>query len=333
MRRRTFHISSVRSRFSGSNCVRGPPLTPLPEPFQDLAELLGRGGRPVLPSPAAGQRLALDDAGVFQLAQPLTEQGSRDQRHALPDLVEPPRAGQQLSQDQRRPALGEGLARHRDRAELSIALHGGPTVGSPRAGQASPFFGLGGVRGLAIVWASETGSSRRRRWNAMVTSQTTPTGDRVRSGLGRAGARAGTALRGPSGRSRRRRHLRRRELPRPPRAPGVLGRRARRARRRRRLARRALRDAARARPVLRLDRAGAGDAHPPGRDRGLALAPRRRRSGASSAPGGGRGGDPRDQRRIRLAGRVRVAPRRWTGAIESPVARCSPVARRPETCS
>jgi hypothetical protein len=74
-----------------------PPLTPLPEALENFTELLGRGRRPVLPSPAAGEGLALNDARGFQLTQPLPEQGPRDQGHALPDLVEPPRSGQQLS--------------------------------------------------------------------------------------------------------------------------------------------------------------------------------------------------------------------------------------------
>ncbi len=138
----------------------GPPLPPLPEPLQDLAELFSRRSRPVFASPAAREGLALDDARGLQLAQPLTEQGPRDQRHALPDLVEAPRAGQQLPQDQRRPALGEGLARHRDRAELTIALHGGPTVGADPPARQVHFLVLAPPRGPAIVWASETGSSR-----------------------------------------------------------------------------------------------------------------------------------------------------------------------------
>ena len=137
-----------------------PPLTPLAEPLQDLTELLRRARRLVLPTPAAGQRPALDDARLLELAQPLGEQRPRDARDALTDLVEPPCAGQQLSQDQGRPALGEGLARHGDGAELSVSRHSGPTLGVARRPWQVQFLGLAAVRRAWHRVAVRAGPSR-----------------------------------------------------------------------------------------------------------------------------------------------------------------------------
>ena len=160
IRRRTFHMSSARSRFSGSNLGGAPPLTPLAEPLQDLTELLRRARRLVLPTPAAGQGPALDDARLLELAQPLGEERPRNARDALTDLVEPPCAGQQLSQDQGRPAFGEGLAGHGDGAELSVGRHSGPTLGVSRRPWQVQFLGLAAVGALGIVWPSRAGPSR-----------------------------------------------------------------------------------------------------------------------------------------------------------------------------
>src|SRR5262249_4642809 len=102
----------------------GVTLAPLAEALHDLAELVPGLGQLILPTASGCERRALDHARVFQLVQTLRQEGARDQRHPAADLVESPGTGEQLAQDQRCPSLGEDLAGHGDRAELTIALHG-----------------------------------------------------------------------------------------------------------------------------------------------------------------------------------------------------------------
>jgi hypothetical protein len=47
----------------------------------------------------------------------------RDAGQPSLQLAEPVAAGEQLAQDQRRPALGEHLGPQRDRAELAVSSH------------------------------------------------------------------------------------------------------------------------------------------------------------------------------------------------------------------
>lgn len=132
-RRQALHIDPIadvpheqdQGEIVGVELRGAPPLAPLAQPFENVAELLGRPRRAILESPAPSQRLAPHDAGVPQLSQPLREERPRDQRQSPPDLAEPARAEEQFPQDQGRPALGKGLAGHRDGAELSVALHDG----------------------------------------------------------------------------------------------------------------------------------------------------------------------------------------------------------------
>ena len=65
----------------------------------------------------------LDQSGSLQRSQPLGQEGTRDAGQPSLQLAEPMAPGQQLAQDQRRPALGEHLGAERDRAELAIASH------------------------------------------------------------------------------------------------------------------------------------------------------------------------------------------------------------------
>jgi hypothetical protein len=51
------------------------------------------------------------------------QQGTRDAEQSSLQLAEPVAAGEQLAQDQRRPALGEHLGAQRDGAELAIPSH------------------------------------------------------------------------------------------------------------------------------------------------------------------------------------------------------------------
>src|SRR5215470_11726995 len=145
----------------GIELRRAPALAPFTQPLEHVAELFGGAGGPVLASAALAERLALDDARVLELAKTLGEQRARDHRHALTDLVESACAGEQLTQDQRRPSLGKGLARHRDRAELSIAFHGRDFRRRRQARQVHFLF-LAGDRNLAIVWPSRTSGGERQ---------------------------------------------------------------------------------------------------------------------------------------------------------------------------
>ena len=119
-------------------------------------------------------------------------------------------------------------------------------------------------------------------------------------GLGGAGGRNRTRVRGSGGELRRDRHLRCRELRRADRAPVLLRRGACGAGWRRCLTPRAVRRAARAGPPLRLDRARAFHAHPPARRDRVALAPTT--AGGAAAATHRRGTDrPGQHRSVGLA--------------------------------
>src|SRR5207244_12356319 len=102
--------------------LRRVALAPRAEALDDLTELLSRRSQPILAPPSTGQRCTDDDARVLQLAQPLAEPRPRNQPHAAADLAESSRPGEELAQDQRRPALGEDLGGDGDRTELAIAF-------------------------------------------------------------------------------------------------------------------------------------------------------------------------------------------------------------------
>src|SRR5215813_330585 len=157
----------------GIELRRAPALAPLAQSLEHLAELLRRAGRPVLTPPSPAERLALHDAGVLELAQPLGQKCPRDHRQALTDLVESAGAGQELAQDQRRPPLGKGLARDCDRAELSIAFHGRHCRRRPGRRQVH-FLVLAPGRPPAIVLPSKAAPQGGM---TMTTSQAT--GDRL----------------------------------------------------------------------------------------------------------------------------------------------------------
>src|SRR5262249_35463764 len=107
-----------------------------------------------LPTASGWERRALDHARVFQLVQTLRQEGARDQRHPAADLVESPRTGEQLAQDQRRPSLGEDLAGHGNRAELTIALHG-LDCSQRRGSRQAIFWVWAGPGGASIVLVKE----------------------------------------------------------------------------------------------------------------------------------------------------------------------------------
>jgi hypothetical protein len=65
--------------------------------------------------------MTLDDAGGLEFLQPLREQRRGHQRHAPPQLVEPPAAGNQFAQYQGRPPFRDDLGGLRDWAELPVS--------------------------------------------------------------------------------------------------------------------------------------------------------------------------------------------------------------------
>src|SRR5262245_13488046 len=114
-----------------------PALTPLAQLPDDGRELVA-GLRQVVLRPLRTLP-ALDYADLLELLQAQTEQAPRHQRYAAMQIAELRAAAQQLSQQQRRPALAEDLGALGDRAELTIALHGNLLVQSPvRAGIRRP---------------------------------------------------------------------------------------------------------------------------------------------------------------------------------------------------
>src|SRR5262249_33237062 len=113
------HMSRLTSRFSGANCQfahRCPhsPSLSTTSRSAGLREL-------IVPASAAGEGAARDHAGVLELAQPLGQERAGDERHAVANVVEPMATGQELAQDDGRPALRKYLGGHGDRAELTIA--------------------------------------------------------------------------------------------------------------------------------------------------------------------------------------------------------------------
>src|SRR5258708_30323241 len=68
--------------------------------------------------------MGFNDARLFEPPQPLAEQGRRGAVEPFQDLIEVVAVAHELAHDQRRPALGEDLRRARDRAELSVSVHG-----------------------------------------------------------------------------------------------------------------------------------------------------------------------------------------------------------------
>src|SRR5215468_1057640 len=112
-----------------------PPLSPLAEAVHHLAERLASLGELIVPASAAGEGAARDHAGVLELAQPLGQERAGDERHAVANVVEPVAAGQELAQDDGRPALRKYLRCHRDRAELAIAPHARMLGAARRSGK------------------------------------------------------------------------------------------------------------------------------------------------------------------------------------------------------
>src|SRR5262245_1082834 len=119
--------------------LRGVALAPLAEAVNHLAEFLASLGQLIRATPAGRERGTLDHARVLELAEALSQERARDQRHPAADLVEATRAGEQLAQDQRCPPFGKDLGGDGDRAELTVSLHG-PTLVSRRAPRKSIFW-------------------------------------------------------------------------------------------------------------------------------------------------------------------------------------------------
>src|SRR5262249_37544937 len=119
-----------------------PALAPLTEPVDDGPELFAGLRQAVLPPPPSRQRDALDDAALLEGLQALGEERARDQGHTAPQIVEAPASAEHLAKDQRRPPLGENLARHRDRAELAVAPHRKPDSRRRRTSPQVHFMGL-----------------------------------------------------------------------------------------------------------------------------------------------------------------------------------------------
>src|SRR4026208_899699 len=61
-----------------------------------------------------------DDSGVLERLEPLLQQCTGEPRHAATDLIEPPRSGKELADDQQGPALRQDFGRQRDRTELPV---------------------------------------------------------------------------------------------------------------------------------------------------------------------------------------------------------------------
>jgi len=103
----------------------GELRAPVAEQVDDRAE--GEAGRaqPVGLAAPLGLGLRRHHPGLDEVAQPLRQQRARHQRHALVDVVELRPPGAQLAHDERRPSLGENLAGHGNRAELTISTRHG----------------------------------------------------------------------------------------------------------------------------------------------------------------------------------------------------------------
>src|SRR5262245_5752738 len=77
----------------------------------------------VSPAAAARRLLSLYNPFLFELLEPLREQGGRSEWHATLEFCKARCAKRQIAQNERCPALAEDLSRLSHRAELSIALH------------------------------------------------------------------------------------------------------------------------------------------------------------------------------------------------------------------
>src|SRR5947208_312230 len=128
-----------------------PVLRPDAQLVEHRLELPARGGRVVLPAPAGPVRMALDDAGLLECPQARREQALADAPHAVLDLAEVvPVEQHDLAEDERRPALGNDLAREGNRVDLlifhgpSINLRG--ALGSAEIARTTPIVALASGR-------------------------------------------------------------------------------------------------------------------------------------------------------------------------------------------
>ena len=111
-------IELARPRFTDR------PARPPPAQHVDHAlELPTRARERVHGSAAVRSRAALDDARLLEAAQPLHEERARDPGKPAIELVEAMDAGQELPNDEGRPAISQDLQSPRDRTVLTVEKH------------------------------------------------------------------------------------------------------------------------------------------------------------------------------------------------------------------
>jgi hypothetical protein len=112
-------VQLARSRIAESP-ARAPPAQDVDDPLELAA---GAGGR-VLDSAAVGTGAPLDDPHSLKPPEPLDEKRTGDTGKPTVQVVEVPQAREELSDDQRCPAVGENLRRSGHRAVLAVQVHG-----------------------------------------------------------------------------------------------------------------------------------------------------------------------------------------------------------------
>lgn len=101
----------------------GPLVPPDSEGLDHRTELPAGVREMIFETSAWCDRFPRDNSAVRQSIEALAKQIARYPRHTSMDVSEPPGAGQEFPQNQRRPALGENLRGQRHGTKLRISTH------------------------------------------------------------------------------------------------------------------------------------------------------------------------------------------------------------------
>ncbi len=100
-----------------------PTSAPLPEGLADLEQIVSRGRELVPVTAPLRLGCGFDDPEVFEVLEPLREEGGGESGRTLEDLAEGLTAQVEVANDQRRPTLSEDFGATGDRAVLAIGPH------------------------------------------------------------------------------------------------------------------------------------------------------------------------------------------------------------------